>query len=351
MPVVQQQGAAGPLIGCTTTVQEIVTASSQDVRGVLSADIAGGLGGDISILINYTNRVSLDMLRFSRWSFLLSPVYRFLTQLGVSDYWVGQAGFPPTDYSLGGVVDTQLDLSSTLAQIKRDTVFDRSNSVRLARTDNAPLGQVFELNAHPKLFANDPRTPYIISVYPPPDYGTTWNFTSIQRVNNLATFTTTQLSDFQVNENNNLAWISGVADTSFNGYFTIQQVANNQVTVYCPGANTTATAGTAASGYTIEFRFYNQRVQLTTPDQLIQIPDDYRDVVIAGVNELAFKYLQKDEDAQYWAQAYKSGKTQLVKDKNLFPRGEEFIRPDPLAIIQQTTTGIGLDSGLETSIP
>lgn len=351
MANVQQQGADGPVQGCTTTVQDILTASSQDVRGVLSGNAANGLGGDVGILLDYTNRVHLDLLRFSRWSFLLSPVYRFVTQLGVTDYWIGQAGYPATDYSLNGALDTLLDLEVQLGQIKRDSVFDRSNSVRLARTDNAPLGQVFALNAHPKLFANDPRTPYLVSIYPPPDYGSTWNFNSISRTGNLATFTTTATNDFQLNENQNYAWIQGVADTSYNGYFPIQAINSGVVTIWCPGANGSSGAGTASSGYVIEFRFYHARQQLTAPDQLLQVPDDYKDIVIAGVNELAYKYLQKDEDAQYWGQVYKAGRTQIVKDKNLFPRAEEYVRPDPLAIIQQTTTGVGLDSGLETSIP
>ena len=46
-----------------------------------------------------------------------------------------------------------------------------------------------------------------------------------------------------------------------------------------------------------------------------------------------------------------TGKVQMIKDANLFPRGEEYIRPDASTLVRQTTTGIGLDSGLETSLP
>jgi hypothetical protein len=84
---------------------------------------------------------------------------------------------------------------------------------------------------------------------------------------------------------------------------------------------------------------------------VLQIPDRYKDVVCTGVSWLAFRYLKSTEDAQQYAQLYQMGKIQIIKDLNLFPRGEEFIRPDPTAVTRQTTTGIGLDSGLETSIP
>lgn len=346
MPVLQQ-GVSTSVPGASTTVQDILNCASQDIRQVLSGTSSPGQ----QILIDYTNRISLDLLRFSRWTFLLSPIFKFNTLVGETDYYLGTSP-APVDVNLNGVIDTKLEITN-LGIIKRDSVYDRSNSVRLARTDNAPLGQVFGLPAHPKMFRNDVQSGSIVNIYPPPDYGTVWNFSTISRASNVTTFTTTNSTnnDFIVNENNNQVWIQGVADTSYNGYWPIISVTGNTVTVWNPGSNSSSTSGTATSGYTIEFRYFFPRIQLTSPSQIIQIPDDYVDIVCAGVNWLAFQYLQKPEDAQAWQQLYMQGRTQMVKDKNLFPRAEEFVRPDSLAIIQQTTTGVGLDSGLETSIP
>lgn len=343
MPVIQQ----GNTTSFTTTVQDIMDAVSQDTRGVLSSASTPTL----TILLDYVNRVSLQLLRFSRWTFLLSPTYKFVTQTGITDYWIGTVGGSPTDFDPNGSVDTQLNLTN-IGQIKRDAVYDRSNSVRLARTDQPPLGQVFELNAHPKMFRNDTQTPNVINIYPPPDYGSKWTYTSVTRSANIATLTTTATNDFQVNEFNNLVWVQGDSDASFVGFWPILSANGQTITFWNPGSNTTSSSGgTASSGYTIEFRYYQARVQITGPSQILQIPDIYTDIVTAGVNWLAFKYLQKDDDAQVWQQVYELGKREMVKDANLFPRAEEYIRPDSLAIIQQTTTGIGLDSGLESSIP
>jgi hypothetical protein len=318
---------------------------------VLSSNVNTNLGIDVGILTDYTNRVSLDLLRFSRWQFLLSPLFKFLTQLNTTDYWVGTAGAAPVDYSDYGVVDTLLNIEN-MQQLKRDSFYDRSNATRLSKTDNAPLGFVFAENAKPKNYRNDPQTPQIINVYPPSDYGRAWNYSSVTRLNNVSTLNTTLVNDFQTNMNNNSIWIQGDADTSYNGYWPIQTVSGTQVTFWNPGANSTSNAGgTASSGYSIEFRYYQQRVQLVNVNQILQIPDDYRDIVCAGVVAYAFQYLQKPEDMQVWQGIYKEGRTQMVKDKNAYQAAEDFIRVDPQSVQPQTVTGLGLDSGIETSLP
>jgi hypothetical protein len=353
MPVVQQQNPAGSFADCTTTVQDILNCASQDVRGVLSANVNTNNGIDVGILTDYTNRVSLDLLRFSRWQFLLSPVYKFVTQLNVTDYWIGTPGAAPTDYTNYGIIDTLLNVQN-MQQIKRDSFYDRSNATRLSRTDNAPLGYVYTQNSKPKNYRNDPESPQILNVYPPSNYGSLWTYSSVTRVNNISTLTINGSvnNDFQTNLSDNLIWIQGDADTSYNGYWPIQQVAGQVITFWNPGANSTSSAGgTASSGYTIEFRYYQDRVQLTAVNQILQIPDDYKDIVCAGVVALAFSYLQKPEEAQAWQAVYREGRTQMVKDKNAYQAGEDFVRPDYLAVMPQTVTGLGLDSGLETSIP
>jgi hypothetical protein len=249
--------------GITTAVSDILECVSQDVRAILQPTT------DATLLVDYTNRISMDILRYSRWKFLLSAPQEIQTVLGQTDYWIGPTG--------GGPNDTGLDIDD-LGSIKRDSVIDYTNFHKLGQTGETPIGAVFSKNGKPALWRNDSSTPFVLNIYPPAD-----------------------------NEN--------------------------------------------GQSYRIQFRYYKPRVVLTSPTQIIQIPDIYKDVVCAGVNMLSFKYLHQDEDVQYWNQAFQQGKMEMVKDKNLFPAGGDFIRPDSATVQIQTVSGVGLDSGLESSLP
>jgi hypothetical protein len=52
----------------------------------------------------------------------------------------------------------------------------------------------------------------------------------------------------------------------------------------------------------------------------------YRDVIIAGVNALAFQYLKMPDDAGVWFTRYQQGLSQMITDLNLPPR-IDFILP------------------------
>lgn len=81
--------------------------------------------------------------------------------------------------------------------------------------------------------------------------------------------------------------------------------------------------------YLVTFRVYAKPLQLTDVGQLVQVPIKYKDVLIAGTNEKGFVYLKKADEVQYWADEFKQGKTSIIRDQNLFPRGAEFNSPDP----------------------
>jgi len=91
--------------------------------------------------------------------------------------------------------------------------------------------------------------------------------------------------------------------------------------------------------YIIRFKYFKNRVNLLDPNDYLQIPDDYKDVVIHGVNAFAFKLLGKNEEAQNSYQMYRSGLTEMVWDKNLFPEGVAFIRPDVGSYVNQQILG------------
>lgn len=246
------------------TVQNIADLVSQDIRKMLDSTVAG----DQAVLIDYTNRVHLDILRDARWRFLISAVLQFSTVLGKSDYWIGATGG-----ATGSQIDTLLNITD-LGALKHGTVFDRTGNKRLGKTDEQPLGAAFASNGRPVVYRHDAATPSVLNIYPPLD---------------------------------------GV--------------------------------------YTIEFRYFKAKKQLTALSDVLLIPDDYKDVVTAGVNALANLYLrQSKDDAQFWSQIYEKGKQGMHRDRNMFPRGGEFISPDPASQVRGPIIPLGLDSGIESSL-
>lgn len=226
--------------------------------------------------MEWLNQINLDLLRHSRWTFLLSPPATFSTTATPTGqttsqnnkYWVGIAGTNPA-----GTVDAGANLAD-LDIIKRDSMIDYTNFKRLGYTELQPVAQEYTLPAKPRLWQQLSSSPQVITLWPAP---------------------------------------VGI--------------------------------------YTISFRYYKQRATLVNQTDLLQVPNRYRDILCYGVTWRAFQYLKSAEDIQQYGALYQAGKVQIIKDMNLFPRAEEFIHPDPSAVTRQTTTGIGLDSGLETSIP
>jgi hypothetical protein len=84
-------------------------------------------------------------------------------------------------------------------------------------------------------------------------------------------------------------------------------------------------------GYLIQFRYYKSRVPITLASQILQIPDDYFDVVVAGTTYKAFHYLFRPQEAQQWFGIYQQGLTGIIRDQN-FNRGFEYIKPDSAGI-------------------
>lgn len=271
----------------TTTVANIMACASQEVRGVLNPNLGATQTQDAQILLDYTNRVSLEILRFSRFTFLLSAPVSFTTvgtQTGATtfnnQYWLGPTGENPF-----GTIDAGLNLVD-LDIIKKDTVIDYTNFKRLANSELEPVDREFTVPGRPRIWQVLSSNPQVMVLWPPPDR----------------------------------------SDTGFSP----------------PGAD---------AGYEISFRYYKSRIQLVSSGQILQIPSRYEDIVCNGVTAYAMRYLKETEGFQMYNELYTAGKTQIIKDMNLFPRAEEFIHPDATAVTRQLNTGVGLDSGIETSIP
>lgn len=403
MPIVVQSGGSNPNPDSTTTAEDILECTSQDVRKVLNPDEGITAATDTAILLDYTNRISLQMLRFSRWRFLESAPQLFVTVPGVTDYFIGNGTQP------FGTVNTGLAISD-LQSVKKNMVFNRSTYTggrALYQTADPPLNWVMQLPQKPLFWRNDISSPGVLNVYPIPDNngqqpplvpgGPIATFTAggalPQRTYSIVTAfidSTGGISQASVENTfvvpaNHLITIgspvievggaspvvslttaSGVTVGNWSVYASTQtahetlQSANIAIgTAWTEPTSGLTTSGAAVpssptiallGGYIIEFRYYKTRAAITAIGQTIQIPDQYKDIVCAGVNWLAYKYLKKDDEAQIWQGVYKTGMTEMIRDKNLFPR-TDYINPDPYAVHTSINNGTGLDSGMEWSIP
>jgi hypothetical protein len=372
------------------TVQDVINGVSQDVRNQLSAQL--GTTGQ-PVLIDYTNRIHKQVLRFSRWNFLKSEPQYFLTNLGQSSYWVG-----PSNTGPAGVVETGLNLPD-IYQFKKDSVLDLSNQKALKWLYTSPMGPNLITRTGqgtpglPAVFSQSLNDPNILMIFPPPNNenntqpvpqvpivqtlagGTLpvrtylLKITLVDSLGGESTSTTTGAPLFL--PLNRLAVVKSPAT----GYFgilpdgmDIAGVQYNRYNVYAvqatlvngiPTNEGTETlqnsvpisfgtdwieplTGLITSGpqtprvntlqpvgaYIIKFEYYKNRVKLTNPTQILQVPDDYIDIMIAGVTWLAYKLMGKIPESQAQYQLFKAGLTEMVADKNQFPEGVEFIRAD-----------------------
>jgi len=382
-------------------VQDIVNGTSQDIHSQLSTTTNPGLG----ILIDYTNRVHKQVLRFSRWSFLSSDFLYFLTDRGQTKYWLGQAQDQPP-----GTVDTGLHLND-VDKINKQEVYDITNLRGLKWLSSPPIGPNLitpsgvQRPGLPSNFIQNPNNPNILEIYPAPDnQNTNQPFPQVPVMTTTTggalaartyivkvTFTdqlggeSTASSNIIANTQaggqifisaNKLAVIkspvvpipSSTSGEMYNGYNVYASVAvivnglvTNEGTETLQNVSPIAigtdfiepTSGLTTTGrvppivntlqpvgaYIIRFKYFKNRLNLTDPNDFLQVPDDYKDVVISGVNSYAFKLLGKDQEAQASYQLYRQGLTEMIWDKNLFPEGVNFIRPDVGSYVNQQILG------------
>lgn len=380
MPIIVPT-AGNPLFTCTTTAQTIMNAVAQDVRQTMSSTTVPGS----TTLLDFTNRVSLEMLQTSRWTFTLAPPQNFVTQLGVDKYWIGPGGQSPA-----GVYDTGLNLTD-FRIIKPKSVRDLSNSRTLGHMDQSPLttrlkfpDQTSRLGL-PRVWQQDAATPNILTLYPAPDNQNNYSpqpeppicgivaggslpariyfvtCTFIDSLGNESTAPYAQQIYIPANmllqvfppQEPEIANAAGIRYDRYNVYAT-NAGTNEQNVIYYqnttlqstlngvnyswfePTSGVTSTGANPPSqnnvapinGYVIEFRYFRQRAQLTTANQVLQIPDDYVPCMIAGVDAMTFHYLTRPQEAMAKYQIYRDGLSQIIRDLNFITKGGDYISPD-----------------------
>jgi hypothetical protein len=324
------------IVGATTTAQTVLNSVSQDIRKQLDSQ-----GTDATILLDYLSRVQLDLLRLTRWEFLSAPKQRFVTQLGVTDYWIGSAGAAPA-----GTYDTNLNLTD-YEFIRKDSVIDRTNDKSFYQP--VPLAPLVTTAFGGSLGA---RTYYVKQTLVDSNSGeSTPSATEavifvpasrLLQVNAPQPLLTQSASGIKYNQYRVYASTTSGAQTL--------QGATTAITANWLEPTTGLTTNLAVPptvnnieqvrGYVIEFGYYRQRQAVTLLSQVLQIPDEYFDVVVAGVNFYAFLYLIEDiARAQTWQRIYSNGQTGMIRDKYQFPAGAEFIKPDPASQLVGFTYG------------
>ena len=361
----------------TLTVQDIVNCVAQDTRNLLATS-----GADSNILLDYVNRVQLDMLRKSRWEWIMSPPKYFITENEQADYWIGATGS-----NIQGTVDTGLNLTD-IDHIKEDSVFDRSGFRQLKRTDAQPLSSVLSFKSgdsrpgFPALYRHDRvSTPNIISLIPAPINSNTFQpepptpilqttaggalaartyYVRISFVDTLGNESSaSDPAAIQYIAANNLILVRspqlplqsttrGISYSRWNVYASTTSGSEQKqnASPINMGTDWTEPVGgliagtayptvnnlTAMDGFLIEFRYYKVRPQVATLATVLLVPNDYKDILCAGVSWHTAKFLKQTDDAKYFFELYNNGLQDMIRDKNIFPKGGDFMRPDSTSI-------------------
>ena len=366
-------------------VQDVIDRCSQDLRLQLQSTV-GATGQPI--LIDYTDRISKQILRYSRWDFTKSEPQHFLTVKGQTDYWIGPAGAEAP-----GTVDTGLGLID-VGYIQKNSVRDISNSRPLFSLAASPIGNQFNFQSgqvrggRPSNYWQDHNDVNIIHLYPGPNNDSSFRPVPSSPICTAVAGGSLPLRSYYVvltfvdsagleSSGSALSVVRTIPANQLLSVATPTLVFNqastgviyNQYNVYVGtaegsetlqnvsplnmGSNYTEVVGgitttgakvpqtnslTPIGGFVIEFRYFKSRITLNEVDQSIQIPDDYIDVVVNGVSALGWKLLSRMDDAQACEQLFKAGLVQMVWDKNLFP-GTDFIRPDPATYVNSQNLG------------
>lgn len=385
MPVLIPGGSGPRLFTTTTTAQTVMDAVSQDIRNQLSSSKTP----DSDVLLDYVNRASLDILKLSKWWFLLSSVQQFITQRGVTNYWIG-----PTGSAVAGSWDTGLNLTD-VRYIKPKSVVDRTNYRPLGSINEQPLSaklsyaDATQRPGRPAVYRQDESTPNVLNIYPAADNQAFYSpqpqspicthtaggslparlyFVTVTFVDSLGGESTAPYATQVYVPANNLLVVNppvepvatgatGIAYDRYNVYAssvgqsestyiyfqqTTQQATNISTAAAWtePGSGLTTNGSNPPSvngvepieGYIIEFRYYRQIIQVTDPGQILQLPDDYKHVIIAGVNALAFQFLFRAPEAQMWEMRYRDGCAKIVRDLNFMSKVGDYFGPDASSV-------------------
>lgn len=359
----------------TVTVQNILDRCQEDLQELFTAS------GSTSVLIEYTNRIQQMILNRRRWDWMVSTPQKFITERGQTQYWIGATGSVSA-----GQVNTGLNLSD-VRRVVQGSAISRTGFATLHAEEVPPIisGWQNEDSSYsegpPHSYRNDEGSPNVISLYPAPDTGSTYEL--IPPAPNSTTaaggalsartyYIRTTFIDLEGNESepsntarqfveaSKLITVkapqppinAGSAGVSYLRYNVYASTTEGSETLQNASPTATSTDWTEAAsglttsgasvptsstleplrGYIIEFRYYKAHTALTAVADVLLIPNEHRHVVSSGVNWLASQYLGRSNAAgnpEFWEARYQEGLAAMVQDQNPWPGGARYIKPDP----------------------
>lgn len=362
-----------------TTAENIIDAVIQDAQRESTNRTA---------ILDYVNRTCQRILRDTQWVFLRSNIQRFITQPGSTDYFLGST-LPP-----GGAVPTGLGLSDVWS-VWTESVFDVTHGTQLLMNpasanikSNLSFQDGKSRPGIPRSFKYEITNPNVLSIYPYADNQNTYQPVPLSPVCTTTVqgalagrmyYVYSTFVDDQGNESSGSvvpttvfvpAGSTLVAQPPIAEVASAQQVSYSHWNCYVGLTAATAYKQTASplatsvafdeptsgqvittklptvnnlaplTGYIIEFRYFRQRIAINSLTQILQIPDYYADVVIAGTNYLFNLYMNNKEighmeKAGVWKQEFNDGIRQIRKDLNISFRNTDFIGPDKSTQINQ----------------
>jgi hypothetical protein len=377
-------------------VQSIIDAVSQDCRNQLASKV---VGSPQTALIDYLDRIHKEVLRWSSWDFMETVPAYFLTAQGQTDYWVGPVADRPsgTVQTNLGINDMDRIAKDSMYDYSnfRQLKWFQGQPLGPVLTQSSGKSRVGQPAAWVQDYYN---TPNIISIYPAPQ-----NLNSYQPVpstpvvdtlvsgalstrvyyvkitlcdqnggESKATNTSAciyiQANSVAVVRSPKLYFPAASNGIKYNGYNVYAVVSPNftsnsqdpqsetlQNLTPIPlgtdwqepntGLTTTGVMWPQNStiepigGYVIGFKYFRARKNLITVSDVPQVPEKYRDILIDGVSARAWALIGDDQKASMFAQKFSDGYRQMVVDKNAFPEGVKFIRPDAGSYVNQQILG------------
>ena len=359
----------------TTTASDIIQQVSKDVRGQLDWTVTD----EANLLLSFLNRVQLEILREKNWSFLLKGPYYFITEREQSNYWLGPSGSAPA-----GTIETSLNLTD-LDRIEKTSVIDNSSGRQLGKVATRPFGETFTTQdaqfqrGAPIEWDQDESNPYILSLYPAPLNNNTYQptpmapqltrtiggalsariyYVVITFVDSLGNEGTPSRREAIIDMPASQLMVVQSPLLPFNG--TTFGATYSQYNVYASTSSNTWVRQTASpitigtnwtepgsgliagvspptssnlvpmDGFLMSFSYFKQRPKIIYADDILQIPDVYFDIMVAGTNWLACLYLRMKDEAAYWRALFEKGKRDMISDTE--EETVDYIMPDPAAI-------------------
>ena len=372
MPVVIVLPSSSTASIANTTVGDIVQCAQRNLKHALAAS------GTPNLLITYVSDIHQQIMRRRRWKWAKSDPQRFVTERGQTSYWLGTSSQTPA-----GSVYTGHDFTD-IQSLDTASVRNLTTGVAMYDAGVPPMGNMdqTEDGAYeedlPFQFYNSRIYPHLLEVFPSPDEGSEYQIvppaphgtvvasgalsartyylraTFVDEAGNESLPSTTARQWIAANElvkvkSPTVPVGAGSAGITYNRYRVYASTTEGSETLQATtsigtdwteaGSGLTtngATVPTTATidplrGYLIEFRYWRKHVNYTDLDEVLIVPDEYADVMCAGVTWMGAQYMKDWDFAHEWERIYQQGVARMSQNEEPW-EAATYIRPDSRSV-------------------